>query len=156
MKAGITLWKMEFLNPKPLSPVQRSLKFSAVLGTICENSSMVMTPSGSSSAATLRNTRGLLSLECSWILDIWWAEALVESPLARPMFCWHLQKTFLKDSAMSALLNLAASCSTTPLPSDLKTRTHKNIKLSNRKSSKSAKLKRKPHDIRVPFLFFLY
>lgn len=65
MKSGMILWKMESRSPKPFSPVQRALKFSAVLGTMWENSSIVMVPSGWLSADTFRNTCGLLSLECS-------------------------------------------------------------------------------------------
>ncbi|TNN79344.1 hypothetical protein EYF80_010368 [Liparis tanakae] len=62
MKAGMILWKMESRSPKPFSPVQRALKFSAVLGTMWENSSTVMVPSGWPSAVTSKNTRGRFEL----------------------------------------------------------------------------------------------
>lgn len=117
MKDGMTLWKMESRSPKPFSPVQRALKFSAVLGTMWEKSSMVTVPSGWPSAATSRNTRGLVSLECSWTLDICGEEIHEASPSVWPMRLWHSQKVFLKDSPISGVLNLAASCSTTPSPS---------------------------------------
>lgn len=117
MKFGITLWKMESRSPKPFSPVQRALKFSAVLGTRWEKSSMVIVPSVSSSAATVMKTRGLVCLECSWTLDICGEVVHEASLLAWPMRLWHAQKVFLNDSAISAVLNLTASCSTTPSPS---------------------------------------
>lgn len=127
MKDGMTLWKMESRSPKPLSPVQSALKFSAVFGTIWEKSSMVILPSVWPSAATLRNTCGLLSLECSWTRDSCGEEMHEASPSVWPVRLWHSQKVFLKDSAISGVLNLAASCSTTPSPSgktEGKTRDH--------------------------------
>lgn len=117
MKSGMTRWKTEAFSPKPFSPVQRALKFSAVFGTMWEKSSMVMEPSGWSSAATWRNTRGFESLECSWTLDICGEETHDTSPSVWAVRLWHSQKVFLKDSAISGVLNLAASCSTVPSPS---------------------------------------
>jgi hypothetical protein len=38
MKLGMTRWKVELLNPNPLSPVQRARKFSVVFGTTSERS----------------------------------------------------------------------------------------------------------------------
>lgn len=116
MNSGMTLWKIESRSPNPFSPVQRARKFSAVLGTIWEKSSIVMVPSGWPSAATVRNTCGLVSLECSWTLDMCGEE--MHEASVWPMRLWHSQKVFLKDSAISGVLNLAASCSTKPSPSD--------------------------------------
>mmetsp|Transcript_169 Transcript_169/g.522 ORF Transcript_169/g.522 Transcript_169/m.522 type:complete len:235 (-) Transcript_169:270-974(-) len=47
MNPGITRWKGESLNPKPFSPVQSALKFSAVLGVTSPLISIVMRPAGS-------------------------------------------------------------------------------------------------------------
>lgn len=68
-KSGITLWNMELLKPKPFSPVHSALKFSAVLGTMFENNSMVIRPRGSSSAQMSKNTTGFVSFENSAVSE---------------------------------------------------------------------------------------
>lgn len=60
---------MEFLKPKPFSPVHRALKFSAVLGTMLTKSSIVNMPIGSWAAAIVKKTTGLLALEKFMTLD---------------------------------------------------------------------------------------
>lgn len=114
-KSVTILWKREFLKPNPFSPVHRALKFSAVRGTIFANSSMVMCPKGSSLAETSKYTTGLVSFD---------------SPAARDKcpFCssdklrWHSSNIFLKELAISWLLNLTANCSTFTSPSENKSK----------------------------------
>lgn len=105
MKSGIILWKREFRYPNPFSPVHRSRKFSAVLGTMWAKSSIVILPRTCSSVAMSKNTRGLSGRENVMILDDC-------AKSSWRIHCWQSIKTFLKDSAISAVLNFAASCST--------------------------------------------
>lgn len=60
MKLLMILWKPDPLNPKPFSPVQRALKFSAVLGTKFLKSSKVTLPYGVLLMETSNQTLGLL------------------------------------------------------------------------------------------------
>ena len=110
IKSGTTRWKMEFLKPKPFSPVHNALKFSAVWGTIFENNSMIIRPRGSPSAQTSKNTTGLVSFDNSAARDVcpFWSFII---------FCWHSSNFFLKLSVISFVLNLTASCSTFASPS---------------------------------------
>lgn len=109
-KSGTTRWKIEFLKPKPFSPVHNALKFSAVWGTISENNSMIIRPRGSPSAQTSKNTTGLVSFDNSAARDTcpFWSFNI---------FCWHSSNFFLKHSVISFVLNLTASCSTFASPS---------------------------------------
>lgn len=112
-KSVTILWNLEFLNPNPFSPVHRALKFSAVRGTIFENSSMVMCPKGSSSAETSKYTTGLVSFDSPAARDkcpFWSSDKL----------SWHSSNLLLKELAISWLLNLTASCSTFTSPSENK------------------------------------
>ena len=58
MNCGITRWKEDPLNPKPFSPVQRHLKFSAVLGTTSGRNSITTRPTSSLFAVISKNTFG--------------------------------------------------------------------------------------------------
>ena len=51
-------WNEDPLYPNPFSPVHRARKFSAVLGTTSERSSMTIRPTGLPSAVMSINTRG--------------------------------------------------------------------------------------------------
>mmetsp|Transcript_38002 Transcript_38002/g.72868 ORF Transcript_38002/g.72868 Transcript_38002/m.72868 type:complete len:217 (-) Transcript_38002:415-1065(-) len=56
MNPGMTLWKEQSLNPKPISPVHRARKFSHVLGTTSPRSSITTLPATSPSSAISKNT----------------------------------------------------------------------------------------------------
>ena len=56
MNLEITLWKLDPLNPYPFSPVQRTLKFSAVFGTYSANNSKISLPSGFDPIEISKNT----------------------------------------------------------------------------------------------------
>lgn len=60
MKSVMTLWKPEFLNPNPFSPVHKALKFSAVFGTTSANNSKFIFPTLYPLQEISKNTRGLL------------------------------------------------------------------------------------------------
>ena len=70
MNPGMTLWKDDPLYPKPFSPVQRALKFSAVFGTTSDLSSMTMRPMGLPLAVMSKYTRGNLPASVDMALTV--------------------------------------------------------------------------------------
>mmetsp|Transcript_23780 Transcript_23780/g.39870 ORF Transcript_23780/g.39870 Transcript_23780/m.39870 type:complete len:200 (-) Transcript_23780:302-901(-) len=72
MNPGMTRWNLLPLKcsglpilPSPFSPVHSALKFSAVLGTPCANSSITTRPAASPPIDTSKNTLGLLERRAS-------------------------------------------------------------------------------------------
>ena len=87
IKSVMTRWKDDPLYPNPFSPVQSALKFSAVLGTTSERSSMTMRPSAAPSAVMSKYTLGK-DLQMSRIHFMEWRDSMWASEwVSELLFC---------------------------------------------------------------------